>query len=62
MTTKEVREVLGIPGDQRIGQYIWSQSHAHDYSDFFYMPDDVFIAILKDKPDFARVYRETRMK
>jgi hypothetical protein len=58
----QVRQLLGIPDGLRIGQHLWNQFEAHDYTDFFYMPDDVFIAILQEKEDYAKMYRRIRKK
>lgn len=58
----QVRKLLGIPDELRICQHLWNQFDAHDYKDFFYMPDDVFIHILKEKEDYAKMYRRIRRK
>jgi hypothetical protein len=66
MGTKEkiaqVRELLGIPTELRIAQHLSNQLEAHDYSDMFYMPDDVLISILDEREDYAKMYRRVRHK
>lgn len=54
----QVRKLLGIPEGLRIGQHMWNQFDAHDYKDFFYIPDDVFMAILEEREDFAKESRK----
>ena len=58
----QVRELLGIPDGLRIGQHLSNQLEAHDYEDMFYIPDDVLLAILEEKEDYAKAYRRIRKK
>ena len=54
----QARKLLGIPEGLRILEHIKHQLNAHDYKEMYNMPDDVFMAILEERDDFAKESRK----
>lgn len=58
----QVRKLLNVPSELRIGQYISNQMEAHDYNDIYYIPDDTLLKMLETKEDYSEIYRRIRNK